>query len=332
MNSVHKPRPVPRSVTAAAALVLTSGLASAAPFLYSPGDLLLAFRLAGNASDLIVNLGSATNYQARAQGETVPVTRLDASQLTAVFADLGGVSWSVAGASRPPGVPEVPLQTLWVTAPRLDPATPAPAWLRKGQFVQGNAASRIDAVGLAAAAWSSGQPAGPLNTAGATAVPSTGDYALSPLLGAEGDYAGSFQGLVEAVTSADFATAAETVSRADLYELVPGTSAAGTLDQPGRRLGFFELKPDGSLTFNTTRPEPPSPRITAISRAGDRTTISFTTVAGASYRLRRVDASGLTDAISGWTAGASVAGTGSIASLEDTAADGARFYRIEVTP
>ena len=103
------------------------------------------------------------------------------------------------GANRPPGLPETAIQTLWVTAPRLDPAVPSPAWLRKGQFVQGNAASRIDIVGINAAAYSSSQPAGPNNTTSGVTVPSSGDYAFSPIIGTEGDFAGSFQGSVEAV-------------------------------------------------------------------------------------------------------------------------------------
>ena len=67
--------PIPGLLGVLAGLVLTTGAAHAAPFLYNPGDLILAFRLSGNASDLLVNLGSVTNYNSRPAGESVTVTQ-----------------------------------------------------------------------------------------------------------------------------------------------------------------------------------------------------------------------------------------------------------------
>jgi hypothetical protein len=158
--------------------LFTGGL-RAAPFLYSPGDLVLAFRQTGNAADYVVNIGKATDYNNLAPGTTVPIANLAQSQLNSAFPSLNGLSWWVAGANRPPVIADYPLQTIWVTAPRLDPAVPSPAWLRKGPFVQGTAASQIDSVGVNASASSSSQAAGPDNTATGVVIPVNTDFALA---------------------------------------------------------------------------------------------------------------------------------------------------------
>ena len=59
-----------------------TGALSAAPFLYSSGDLVLAFRQTGGDNDYAVNLGKATNYNSLPPGATLTVTNLSASQLT----------------------------------------------------------------------------------------------------------------------------------------------------------------------------------------------------------------------------------------------------------
>ena len=322
-------RPHPFLPIAAALLgVFGSSQANAAPFLYAPGDLLVTFRQPGSAGDLVVNLGRVTQFTAVAPDQSVPLPAVTASALTAAFPSLSGLRWSVAAANRPPGDPGFPLQTIWVSAPRLDPATPAPAWLRKGQFVQGNAASQIEAIGANSTLVSSLLPGGPANTATLVVVPGSASYPLGPVLG-DGNYVGTFQGNVESLTPDDFADAPERRSRADLYELQPGTTAAGTLNAPGRHLGFFELSPAGALTFNTITAALPSPRITRIARQGEATTVTFETVAGANYRLRYTGPAGLVSPISTWNTSGSGAGTGSPLTLQDTTSDGVRFYAVE---
>lgn len=312
--------------------VFSTGALDAAPFLYAPGDLVLAFRQTGNASDYAVNIGKASDYSALPPGTSLPVANLSLEQLKAAFPTVNGLAWSVGAASRPPLVTTFPLQTIWTTGPRVDPGIPSPPWLRKGQFVQGTAASQIDGIGNAAAASSNSQPAGPNNTATGVVIPSTGDFALGTILGDLGNYAGTFQGSVESVTADDFDADPSNVSRADLYELIPGTTAAGTLDRPGQFLGYFEFKPDGSLTFNNSIPAPPRPTITSVTRTGNTTAVSFQSVAGANYRLRFTDALGSGSPLSTWSQGASSPGTGSILTLEDTQEAPSRFYAVEVRP
>lgn len=305
---------------------------SAAPFLYSPGDLVLTFRQTGNASDYVVNIGKAVTYSALPAGSSITVANLSAEQLTSAFPSINGLRWSIAGVNRPPLVPDFPIQTLWVTAPRLTVDVQSNPYLRKSQSVQGNAGSQIDGVGVNAASSSSLLPGGPGNTATGVIIPVNAPFAVGPVLGTDGDYVGAFQRIVENVTADDFDGDPSNVSRSDLYELVPGTRAGGTLDTPGRYLGFFELKPDGSLTFQTTPPLPPRPTITKTARDGNITRVSFNTVAGVTYHLRYTDASGLNSPSSGWTAGSSIVGTGAEVSIEDTNTDATRFYIVEVQP
>lgn len=313
-------------------LTLLAVAGQAAPFLYAPGDLILTFRQSGNASDYVVNVGKAADFSKLPPGTALDISNLSTVQLAAAFPSLNGLSWSIAAANRPPLVAAFPLQTLWVTAPRLDPSTAGVPWLRKGQFVQGTAASQIDALGNAAAASSSSQPAGPNNTATGVLIPSASDFASGAILGESGNYVGTFQGSVETVTDDTFDADLANVSRADLYELVPGTLAEGTLNQPGRLLGTFELKPNGTLEFRNSAPLPPAPRILGITRQGDQTSLSVQSVAGVSYRLRFTDASGLASAVSTWSVGNPVPGTGGELSLTDTASGAVRFYTVEVLP
>lgn len=307
-----------------------TGALQAAPFVYTPGDLVLAFRQTGNASDYVVNIGKAADYSSLPAGASLTVTNLSVDQLNAAFTSLNGLAWSVAAANRPPQVAAYPLQTLWVTAPRQVVESQSAPWIRKGQFVQGNAASQIDAIGNNAAASSSSQVAGPNNTVTGVVIPSNTDFALAKVLGDSGNYAGTFQGSAENTTAGDFDSAVSNLSRSDLYELVPGTSASGTLNTDGKYLGTFELKPDGSLTFTKPSLEIPRPTL-SVTRVGELTRISFGTVGGVTYRLRFTDAAGLSSPVSSWTAGATVVGDGSTKTLEDSQSEApSRFYAIEV--
>lgn len=313
-------------------LAILNRVLEAAPFLYSPGDLLLSFRQPGNASDYVVNIGKATSYNALPASTTVAVANLSAAQLGLAFPSINGLKWAIAGANRPPLITQFPEQTLWIAAPRQDPEVQGPAWLRKGGFTQGATGSQVDAIGLAAAASSSSQSAGAGNSAVGVIIPVSTDYTIGPLIGEAGDYLGSFQGNVENLTADDFDADAANVSRSDLYELLPGTVAEGTRDTPGRWLGYFELKPDGTLTFNTSKPLPPRPTIADIQRAGDVTTVTFATATGVTYRLRATDVAGLAQPVRTWSIGASLTGDGSVRSLQSTDSAEVLFFAVEALP
>lgn len=321
-----------RRTAAIGGLALFSGAVHAAPFLYTPGDLVLVFRQSGNASDYAVNVGRIQQYNALADGTTIPVTHLSTDQLFSAFPSLNGIQWSVGGANRPPLDPGFPLQTIWVTAPRIDPEIQATPWLRKGEFVQGNAASQIEGIGINAALSSSLIPGGPNNTATGVVVPVNAPFPVGQLLGTSGNYFDTFQGNVESIAPDDFEDDPGAVSRSDLYELLPGTTAVGTLNAPGRHLGYFELTPDGTLTFNTSAPVAERPTITGITHLDGLATVSFTSTAGATYRLRSTNADGLNQPLGDWTIGPATTGNGQIQSIETAVTTDVRFFAIEQLP
>ncbi len=327
MKSNQNLKPIRSVAAVVGGFAWFTGAAFAAPFLYSSGDLVLAFRQTGSASDYAVNIGKATNYNNLPGGSTFAVTNLSVSQLGAAFPSVNELKWSVAGAIRTAGNPTYPIQTLWVSRPRVDAGTPSAPWLRRSTSTQGTAGAQIDAVGVRAANGSSFLAAGPNNTVTGVVLPVASDFNLGQVIGTFGNYDNTFQGNVENLTAADFDGAPENVSRSDLYELLPGNSA---LNLPGRFLGFFELKPNGALTFTAASTVLPAPTITSITRTGDVTTVSFTTVSGGTYRLRATNAAGLTTPVSTWTTGNSLAGTGGVLSLTDTNSADIRFFAVDV--
>lgn len=327
MKTNRNPKLIRSIAAGVAGFALFTGALPAAPFLYSSGDLILTFRKTGGASDLVVNIGKATNYNNLPAGASFAVSNLLVSHLNTAFSGVNDLAWAVAAANRAPGDPNYALQTIWVTAPRADANTPAAPWLRKGQFTQGAAAAQIDATGVNPATYSSLTTSNANNTAAAVIIPASNDNALTPVIGAGGDYDGAFQGNAQNLTASDFDSDLGNVTRSDLYELIPG--AGGALDAAGRYLGYFEFKPDGTLTFNTTSPAPPRPTITNITRTGNVTTVSFTTVSGATYRLRATNEAGLATAVSTWSIGSSVAGSGSVLSLSETNTADIRFFAVD---
>lgn len=319
----------PKRIRSLAAVVggfaLFTGTLRAAPFLYSSGDLVLAFRQTGAANDYAVNIGKATNYNNLPGGSTFTVTNLSFSQLGSAFPGLNELKWSVAAAVRSVGDPNYPIQTLWVARPRLDAGVQSAPWLRKSTSTQGTAGAQIDAIGARAANGSSFLSAGTNNTATGVVIPVNTDFNLGQVIGLFGNYDNTFQGNVENLTAADFDGDPGNVSRSDLYELLPGNSA---LNLPGRHLGCFELKPDGALTFTAHSAVPPAPSITSVTRTGNVTTVSFTTVSGATYRLRATNAAGLATPVSTWAVGDSIAGNGGVLSLTDTSTAEMRFFAV----
>jgi hypothetical protein len=303
---------------------LFTGAVSAAPFLYSSGNLVLTFRKTGGASDLVVNIGRATNYNALTSGTSITISNLSVAHLTTAFSGVNDLAWAVGAANQPNGLdPNYPVRTFWVTRPRSDANAQSTPWLRKGQFDQGSTAGQVDGVGANAFTYSGLVASNANNTATAVIIPSNNpDYGLNLTIG-DGDYGVSFQGNVQNLTASDFDGDSENVSRSDLFELRPGN------DTPGRYLGYFEFKPDGSLTFNTSMPLPPRPTVTNITRDGELTTVSFTTVTGATYHLRATDAAGLTTPVSSWSIGASANGTGSVVSLTETNSTDLRFFAVD---
>ena len=308
---------------------LFTGASQAAPFLYTQGDLVLAFRQTGNTYDYVVNIGKATNYNNVAAGKTIVITNFSATQFGTAFAGgLDGVSWSVAGANRYPALnTNLAENTLWASRARENVGSQSAPWVRFGFYSQASSGSQFDIVGVNARDYSSSVASNANNTATGVIIPTTSDYAFTTVVTAGGNFDGNFQGSIVNATAADFTSDSANLSRSDLYELLPGS---GYPD--GRYLGYFELKPDGSLTFNTLAPAPTRPTITSITRSGGISTVSFTTTSSFTHRLRYTTAAGLATPVATWSIGSSVTGTGSVLSLQNTDAAAITFYTIEVLP
>src|SRR5262245_5114787 len=68
-------------------------------FTASKGDLLLGFRkTSGGTYELVVNIGSVTNFTSLAAGTTVSVGNFTPTQLSNAFSSYGNLQWSVGGA------------------------------------------------------------------------------------------------------------------------------------------------------------------------------------------------------------------------------------------
>ena len=310
-------------ILAAGTLLLAGVSLRAQSFTYSNCDLVAGFRVIGGASDLVVDLGQVSAFENFAPRSVTTITNLTATLLGNALPTLDGASWSVGAALRDNPNYSYPLQTIWVTSPRPDIYTPGTVWQDASQGTLGGAASQIDAIGFDAEVYGGGQPAGPDNTPTGILIPPASEYAYSYLMGSKQNYDGTFQGIVENTTPADFDTAG-LPSRSVLYRLEPDTYPHG----PGTLIGFFDFAPDGTLTF-TAGPPPEQTTIRSISNQGSLITITFPTINLVGYRLRYTDSAGLTTPISSWTIGANLIGDGTTLSLQDTNSTSSRFYAVE---
>ena len=317
-------------IASALTVLAASHVVHAAPFLYqytnNPPDILLGIRQSGGSSELVVNIGTAARFYSAAPGSTIAITEFTPAQLTATVAGLDGVGVAVFGAARNAGDPLRPAQTLWVTAPRTDASVAADPWIRQSSFGLGGTAAKVTSVGSGIASFSSLNSPGALNTASAVVTPAGYQNGYGAYLGA-GNFKGTFQGNIEGVTPSDFASSA-TPLRLDFFEIRPGTGDS-------LALGWFDFKPNGTLTFTAAggavQPAP-APAITGITRTGTTTSVTFTTVSTAQYTLLRAPA-GLDGSPASWSAvGSPVAGTGSALTLADTADAGSAFYAVRATP
>ncbi len=230
-------------VCLALGLVMAAGESGlAGPLNHTPRDLMLGFRQTGATLNVEANIGHASLYYNAAPGTSFPITTFTTAQLATAFGSpLGNVMWSVSGGVNTVGDVNYPKNTMWVTAPRADVAVQTPPWNRASGSSQANTVSGILSIAGQAVAYSSSIAPGDNNTSTAVLVPDGSPQSYNSFIGAGGDL-DSFQGPIENTTSPNFDTGE--ISRSDLYEIKP--DAAGG---PGRYLGYFDLFPDGTMTF-----------------------------------------------------------------------------------
>jgi hypothetical protein len=303
----------------------------ASPFLYTEDtDLMLCFRkIQRNGgtlgpNDYEINIGHASVYYGLTPGSTMTVTQFTANQLNSVFDDLNNVSWSVAGAS-PDGDGTKPAATIWITKKRSSlnvQSSPPP---RKSLGFQINALNTINGIGDGAAFYSNGQPPdGTNNTATSVTIPDGNSFAYSAYVNASGIYSGYWGGDAEDSTPSDF-TSGSNPSRIDLYELQVGSG-------PGTFLGYFDFKPDGTVTF-TAAGGVTAPTINSITRTGTTNVLTFPSALSTVYNLRFTNSTGLSAPASTWPVILNVvSGNGSAKTITNVTTDPSRFYRLEAHP
>ena len=308
---------------------ISAGLA--APFTFQgtnlPPDLLIGFRQTGGVQEIIVDAGPVAQFYSASPGTTVAVSGYNLGQLTNVFSSLDGLSIFAAAAVRADGEDALPLQTQWVSRRRADSETPSNPWLRQSSFSLATSASRISSIGTGAFTFSSGNAAGPNNTATAVVLPSNLSSGLTANIGS-GNLKGTFQGNIESTTPVDFL---ETNGRLrfDLHEIRPGSG-------PGVYLGYFEFRVDGSLRFTAAGGvvlPPPVPVIVSLSRDGTTTAVSVQTATGFNYQLLRIDAAGSLPPVKSWIpVGNPIVATGGALTITDVATSDGAYYVVQASP
>src|SRR5665213_2216747 len=132
-------------------------------------DLTLTFRKLGGlpgpnnggaigTEEIEVNIGQASTYYNATAGTTFSVATQNANLLNSVFGnDLTFLSWAVGGCVVPfgdSGSPSIPVSTLWVTCPRVNPAVPSSGYLNQGFNTQSSVADEIYSMTSQASAYS----------------------------------------------------------------------------------------------------------------------------------------------------------------------------------
>lgn len=322
------------SSIAGGCLLAHSARAGTPVFTNSSRDLLLTFRKTGlnaSANNFEIDLGQASLYYSAAAGTRKAVSQYTPAQLLTVFGDLNNLSWSVGGFVEPlgdSGDPSIPNGTLWATVPRFgDGSTQSPSPGERSPNAQNPVANQMNSILTQASFYSGSVAADPNNNASDLIVIPTGSgFEAGAFLGSFGNYKNDFWSAVENTTSATFDSDG-IPSRSDFYQLEPTHS--GTTP-PGTYLGYFELETDGSMNFVVPSAAPAGPTL-SISVANGIQSISFPTVANATYTLHYTDAAGLTSPVGSWnTVSTNIVGNGSVESFQQNSTDTTRFYTVSV--
>jgi len=247
-------------------------LAGAQAFSYNQyGDVVAGFRKTGSfkgSYELVVNLGSVTNFLNVSSGATINITNFTSTQLTNAFMDTGSygnLQWSVfssfPGSISPWVTPlgSFPADTFWVTLPGTNVNTQTQPPFRNASGTQQNQRAEIISVGGGGGAtYISGQIAANATNNNTMLVrePSTYTaYILTAFIGdvnntALGDFGAGGSPLsyvVENTTPSPFISA----QRNDFYQLCPSgkTDPINSSTTATYFVGYFILNPNGSMTF-----------------------------------------------------------------------------------
>ena len=300
---------------------------------FSDSDLetMLDFRQKGTANpyDLEINLGCVTNFYGIPVGQTISVTNYTAAQLANAMAatTFENVEFSVCagdytedtGAST-----NYPRGIMWITYPRSSFNTQSVPFARTASSLLISAAAEVNQLGDEAAFYSGINSPDPLaNTSTAVAIPPGNAASCEKYLGPGNNSKlnGKFPQNIGQFAPNPFSTAI----RSDFYVDYPTTNPdplnnnapSGVVSL----IGYFTFNTDGTLTFTRQANTVSFPTATTltITQSGGVNTISFTSVANATYTLFYTDQAGLTNPRSTWTqAPGTITGDGTMKQFTDT--------------
>lgn len=343
-------------VVVALALPVMAGAADI--FSYNKtGDVLAGFRktgvYAGN-NELVVNLGSVTNFVALPIGTTTNITRVTYNVLTNAFPVSGGglddLQWSVFAADFTTGVPipgswvtpigSFPPATLWLTRAAVDLTTQSASPVRKSRSSQQNTLNLVNSAGSGASTIANFiNVSNTYNNNVLVTEPVTySTYILSAFIKDQlDDTVGNFGAggaplafNVENMTPDDFTSA----QRCDFYQICPSDYTdpiSGTTNS--YFLGYFIFSPNGTMTFTraaATAPQPPPPsNVTLVKVSGSDYKLQFGTTNGATYTLYYTNSAGLSTSVSNWPSWpTTIIGDGSITNFPISTTNANMFYRV----
>jgi PKD repeat protein len=234
------------------------------------GSLYLGFRKTGNnvaspAYEMVVTLGSVTNFLTLPAGTTTNITEYSPSVLTYAFANgYGNLQWSAFSSfpqSSPwvTGVGSFPASTLWFTLPCTSVIVQSQPPVRSSATSQNNQKTLIFSVGDGA--YSISQTLGTTNAYNNTNLvvepTSFSQNILSAYIGdinapTNGDFGAGGNPLPDGETVENWTPSSFTTSeRSDLYQVCPSGKVdpiSGSTTSP-YFIGYFILNANGTMTF-----------------------------------------------------------------------------------
>lgn len=281
-------------------------LANAQFFNYNQyGDVLAGFRKTGTSRgsyELVVNLGSVTNFLNVTAGSTINISSFTSTNLNHAFAtNNNNLQWSVFATfpgsitawSTPLG--SFPVSTLWFTVPGTNVATQTQPPARNAASTQQQQKSQMLSVGTGANTISQALITTNVDNNTVLVRESIAGYPaniLTAFIGDSLDYTiGDFgaggsplASTVENTTPASFSAA----QRSDFYQVCPSTKVdpitGSTTD--AYFIGYFLLNPNGTMTFTRAAAGPAAPAAGSITSTATNgfspLTVVFTNTASGS--------------------------------------------------
>jgi hypothetical protein len=238
---------------------------------YTIGDVLVCFRTASGANDMVVDAGQISTFTNATINQRIPIN-YTGGQLKAVAATTNSVIWSAFTWLDDSVSPSSIQWTLFVSRPRGSIWTKSAAWSAHNQNTQAGTGGQMSLISGGTTACLAYNPS---NTASVVIEPDDSGNS-NPQYGAAGqsyvgamfdgstyDFGGSFAGNPELTSPSNLTTGGKVV-RSDFYQIPPSDTGVGGV----RFLGYFELNTNGLMTYVAY---PTTPTVTTVA-AGSITT------------------------------------------------------------